>query len=998
MADVVARVASPRYVGRVAELEAFRHALARLHEPGGHVVLVTGEAGIGKSRFLAEAHAAMVPGTPALGPVRWLAGACLDLAGTAIPFAPIFDVLEAAGSLDDDVQAAADDLIDDLSGGGSVDPGEAWGGAGRSRRFRRIRDLLTGISSTRDLVVAIDDLHWADPSTMDIVRFLARSWRQQPVALVLAYRSDELHRRHPLRPLIADLERVDVMERIELSRLPGGEVDDLVEAIAGPGPDPRLRERIHRLADGNPFHIEELVAASGDLDGSPTLRSVLAIRLGRLSDDARAATGAAAVTGRDADEPTLAAVSGLDGPVVRAALGEAVEAGILVVTPDGLGYRFRHALMREAIDDELLPGERVDLHRRAAAHLASLPRPWNVGALMERAHHLSVGQVDADARAAFIEAGKAAEAAHAWTEAAGAYERALQLADPARTSGLDRTVDLLMAAARTGYLTGRPARALALLEQAMELGDREPDPSRDGELRTMAAYMAAEIGDRSRMMHLARAAYEITPNEDTAVRARVLETYGGAHMQEGLDRASIELTTTAIDLARRLGHAPIVLSGHSVRAIAHAGLGHEAEALADLDAAGALADRDDPDGMALVVVNRTAVLGELGHLEAQRASALEGLSIAAREGLDESWVPWLAPMAADASFWLGRWDEAARLLGADLDVDLPTSSPQRLMRARTEAALAAARGDPAAPARAASVAVAANGLGMPDTTAEVRFAAALGHLWFEDPDASVEQVRQGLADLEGVESIHPRELLLATGLRASADLADRSRARGHDVPDALVDAARGWLIDLRSLADGSHVEGARGTRLARWAEAMGRPELERLLGLDTAGSWTEAIDHSDALPAPLFAAYARYRAGGAAVRDGDRATAADLLRASRASATSLGAAPLLQSIDGLARRARMRLRDDPGPGDDAAPTVPARPWGLSVRELEVLALVADGRTNRQIGEALFISEKTASVHVTHILDKLGVDSRIEAALLAGRAGVFDAAPSRSPGG
>ena len=458
---MAARVSSPLFVGRRGELEQVRTALGAATEGQPTIVLVAGEAGVGKTRFVAEA-------TGALGPAyRVLAGGCVDVAGGTVPFAPIIEALRGlARSLPEaelnrlfgpgraDLAPLLPQLRRDPTDGDGT--GLAYGSA-QGRLFEAVLGLLDRLTATGPVVLVVEDMHWADRSTLDLLAFLVRNLRQGPMLLLGTFRSDELHRRHPLVPFLAELKRARPIVHIDLARFDRREVMDQVEAIAGRSPDPELVDRIYSRSEGNPFFAEELLAAEGTINGQvpDTLREVLGARIAALGDSSQELLRIAAAAGTRVRTDLLAAVAGMEDETLLRSLRESVEHQILVPDDDGGAsrYRFRHTLVQEAVYADLLPAERTRLHASFAGVLEELPEAdRDASAAAEIAYHWYAAHDLPRALEASVRAGIAAESAWAFAEAQVQFERALELWDrvpgAGQRVGLDR-VDLLERAAAT---------------------------------------------------------------------------------------------------------------------------------------------------------------------------------------------------------------------------------------------------------------------------------------------------------------------------------------------------------------------------------------------------------------------------------------------------------------------------------------------------------------------------------------------------------------------
>ncbi|HKT00542.1 MAG TPA: AAA family ATPase, partial [Rugosimonospora sp.] len=387
LADVSTRPTSTRLVGREAEFATLCDALKRARAGEPAAVLVGGEAGVGKTRLVEE-----FLGHAEAGETRVLTGQCLELGEEGPPFAPfaaaLRDLLRRAGP---EVFSGHEQefarLLPEL---GPVGP-EAVVDAQRGSLFELVAGLFARLAADRTLVFVVEDLHWADRSTRDLIAFLVRSARTARALLLCTYRSDELHRGHPLRPFLAELDRVRDVQRLDLDRLDRDGTGEILAQLLGDEQPAGVVDNIHERAQGNPFFTEELAAcsaATGCVDMSDSLRDLLLTRVDSLAEPAQrilriAAAGAAARIGHE----LLAEVAELPLAELENALRLAVAAQLLVADPDG-GYEFRHALVREAVHEDLLPGEHARLHARYAAAIEARPQLVPAGdAPAELAHH-----------------------------------------------------------------------------------------------------------------------------------------------------------------------------------------------------------------------------------------------------------------------------------------------------------------------------------------------------------------------------------------------------------------------------------------------------------------------------------------------------------------------------------------------------------------------------------------------------------------------------------
>ncbi len=485
------RVTSPIFVGRKAELDRIGAALEAALAGRSSAVLISGEAGVGKTRLVEESvRAARADG------FRALAGGCIELSEGAFPFAPF---VEALRRLTEDLSPTA---LEQLLGAGKPElvrlmpalgrPADTLDGTGRStqgRLFELCAGFLARLAAERPLLLVIEDLHWADRSTLDLLTYLIRTLRQGQNVIVATYRSDELHRAHPLLRVLAELERSGRVERLELPRLDRGELAAQLAGILGAEPDPDLVDRIHARSQGNPFYAEELLATGATGHQLPdSLREVLIAHLAALSEPTQELLRVAAAGGLRVSGSLLAAVTGTSEAGMVPALREAVDRQIVLPaanSPDG--YAFRHALVREALYAELLPGERTTLHAAYARALSEASGPADdAGRAAEIAYHWWAAHDVPRAFASAVAAGLAAERAYAFAEAQQQYERALELwdrvANAAGSSTLDR-VEILERAARSAEAAGSPSRAIAHIRTALGLVDPRRADTRRAPLR-----------------------------------------------------------------------------------------------------------------------------------------------------------------------------------------------------------------------------------------------------------------------------------------------------------------------------------------------------------------------------------------------------------------------------------------------------------------------------------------------------------------------------------
>jgi DNA-binding CsgD family transcriptional regulator/tetratricopeptide (TPR) repeat protein len=989
------RVASPTFVGRVEELQVLEVARRRAATSEPAVVLVGGEAGVGKTCLVGELTARC-----ATDATRVLAGGCVPVGEGALPYAPI---LEALRALVAEVGVAAvrqlvgpswPELARLLPALGEPDRTVLPEQAAQARLFELLLGLLGRLGEQAPLVLVVEDLHWADRSTRDLLAFLIRNLRRERLLLVVTYRTDEPGQQQ-LGPYLAELDRGGPVQRLELARLDrAGTVAQLV-GILGTAPPADLVSAVFARSQGNPLFTEELLAAmqagSGELP--VTLRDLLRGRVQALPERAWEVLAVIAVAGRRVPHRLLARVAGLDDPDLVEALRVVVAHQLVVVRPGEDGYQLRHALLGEVIDAELLPGERARLHATYARALTEQPELAGTSpavAVAELAAHWDAAGEPVQALPARIQAGLAAEHAHAFAEAARHLERALQLwdrvADSDRLAGLD-WVGLLARTAEAAALTGTTEHAIQLLEQALDGLDWAVEPVR-------AAVLLGRLGEHrhNAQEHAAAlAAYAeaerlLAATAPSAEQARVLADYAHALLESGRPQEAIPRLEQAIAVARRVGAQAEEARALDVfasclddpaeldRSIAlHLEARRLAEAIGDAEA---MIDT-------YVAVHYT--LGLAGQDQSALDDAREGYQRARQLGLEWSIGSYVADGLAWQLLVSGRWTECERFTAEVLARDSWAAYLLHAIRGQ----LLARQGEFASALGHLEQARRLSPPAVPDPAWMGRAELAL---WEGNDEAASAALAEGLrrhaTSRPGWGLSRHVSPWYALALRLAADQAERAVARR--AVDELAEVRRQaapLVAELEQLVS-FEVPQARHPGVLcnlRLAQA----ELSRLEGRSDPERWRAAAAAWERLERPFESAYARFREAEALLAAAaSRPRAEQILRGAHQTAVMLGAAPLRREIQLLAQRGRLRLEQ---PVDTpAAPTAPssaAASLGLTQREAEVLALVAKGQTNRQIGQALFITPRTAGVHVSRILAKLGVAGRGEAAAIAHRLGL-----------
>jgi predicted ATPase/DNA-binding CsgD family transcriptional regulator len=991
------------FVGRREELGRLNAALARAAGGQPAVVLIGGEAGVGKTRLVAEfAGRARVAGA------RVLAGGCVRLGEDALPFVPFSEALRglvrsldppAVDALVGGWRAELARLVPDLGTPGPVAEVGLGGEWTQARLFALVLGLLERLAGMAPLVLVVEDLHWADQSSLQLLSFLVHGLPQAPVVLAVTYRSDEPPGRHRLPPLLAELDRAASVERLELPRFDRAELGVLLAGVLGQPPEPNLLDEVFARSEGNPFFAQELLAG-GAPGGRPalsaTLKDLLLARVEAVPGPAREVARIAAAAGRRVRDRLLGAACSLEELALLAALRELVAGQVLVADAAGDGYAFRHALLQEVIDADLLPGERHRLHGILARTLAAHPE-WAGGTPAERAAELAVhwyasGEL-ARALPAVVDAGMAAMQALAFAEARGHFERALEVWEqvPAAADrlALDRA-GLCEQAAEAAHLAGDQPRAIALVREALGHIDAAHEPIRAGLLHERLGGYLWKSGDRG-ALDAYQAAVRLVPSTPaSAERARVLAEQAYGLLMASQVRAARASAQEALVMAQEVD--ALEVEGRARLALGRtlAELGEHQAALAHMAEARRIAQQaGDVGGLAQTQVFLPQVLAAVGRLEEALADALEGLEPTRRVGLGQTYRSFLMLFASDLLFRLGRWEEADQW-GREALETAPMPSLSALNAQLLQARLEIARGEFAAAAgRLEEARRGYSHTGIPQFVGPFAEGQATLAVWqgrLEDAQAAIRDGLEGLAGCEKDLWLGP---LLSLGLQVEADLAGRARVhrRAAEVNTAR-QTGRALLDQLQELA--GRFTQAQPETLAH--AALGEAELTRLEAEPSPARWAAAAAHWEALGQPYPAAYARWREAEALLAGrAPRPQAATVLRQAHQDAIRLGATPLRRQLERLARRARIDLTPPTAPTQARPPAEPspAERLGLTHREREVLRLLVAGRTNRQIADTLFISVKTAGIHVSNILAKLGVASRGEAAALAHRGDLVD---------
>lgn len=950
-------------VGRDAELQQLLAVASIVDGRSGDAVLLAGDAGIGKTRLVRE----LVDRANSAGH-RVIVGHCLDLGDSHLPFQPF---VEAVGVLDDleraELAMKFPALAPLLPSSGMSETSEV----DRAELFSAVVSGLDQLAADRPVLLVVEDVHWADGSTRHLLRYVLAHTFNQPVHIVVSYRADDLHRRHPLRQAVAEWVRLAGVRRIELSPLPDADVRKLIKARGTGDLDADGVRAVVKRASGNAFFAEELLDAGlANLQAAlpETLADLLLVRLDRLDDDARLVVRAASCSGGRVTDQVLAAVVGLPPAQLDDALRAAIDHKVLTQVA-GDSYGFRHALLAEAVHDDLLPSER---RRINLAYISALTADGATGPAAEIAMHAAAAGDLTRAFTANVEAAEDAVRVAGHDESAHHYENALEMVDAA-PEGTD-LVGLVVAAADAVLTAGHLYRSLALLRDHHD--QLRSDAPTEDRVRILLAIgnTAFYAGLDPEAQATSEEALELVGGQRTVLRAEAEAL--GARIASDLrnDEEAMERGEFAAALAEefRAAHVIADVTTTLTRLVARTGganLDKARQRYNDLVAA----SRADGNiaGELRGLHNLAFVLYNAGELDDAEQTFRAAMTRAEKTG--RPWAPYGFDgrvFAAIICYVRGRWDEALELW--DVGPDAPTLAAAILAGGAMQ--VAAGRGEVAAIADEQRL----REVWDKDVATTVHSAASLIDLHGEAGDlAAARKVHDDVVEtLDRVWDgrLFPARLRL-TGLIVGqfASAAPRLAKSEHA---ALVRRATELEKDVADTVAAYPSFGPEGlawqARVAaelarlRWLTGIDAPPEIDLLNL-----WRQAVEGFRALGQPFEQARSAVRLAAVLRAGGQDEEARSVRTSARDIATRLGAKPLLAEIDGSGGRASR-------PDDELTP-----------REREVLTHVSAGRSNGEIAALLFISTKTVSVHVSNILAKLNASGRTEAAAIARRRGVLD---------
>jgi len=993
---VATSVSASVFVGRESELAGLWAAVEDARASHPSLTLLTGEAGVGKTRLSCE-----VGRRAEANGVTALRGQCVELSGGEIPYGPL---AAAIRELAPEAMAAA---VADLPDAARQQLARAFPGlpfaadalelAGddltQAQLFGWLLLFLGRVASSTPVQITIEDLQWADASTRDFLLFLGQQMRSERLSVLATVRTNELHRHHPVRLVMTRLAGSDRVYRVELAPLSKAESLRQVQGILGEAPEPRLMQRLFERAEGNPFYTQELLANGADaIDELPsTLRDTLLSRVRALSSPARELTSLLAAMTGSADDGLIETIAAVTTAELRDVLLESIDRQVLERDGRNGWYRFRHALLREAVYGDLLESERVALHRRIAEALEER-HDSNRGSA-ERAYHWEAAGEPRAATLAAIDAALAAEGAYAHAEALGQFERALRLWPSGPLELQDAALDhvgVMTRAAEAARRVGDLDRGRELFSEALEAFEHDDDPLR-------AAELFERLGRTDPDMDAALRAYEaalrLLPAGAVSQRMRLKTDVADSYNNLGRWREAREMAEDALGDGCGAETRSAEAAARTQLALATAFSGHANGAERQLCTAARMAEQaGDAHDRFGVGLSLSEVLRLQARIEDALALALmlQAEAVAATPGSPGSHgfhSQCVSLNICDDLLRLGRWHEIDGRLH-ELSQQI-VQRPMDLFALSITGRLACARGEfDRATTAFQTAAERRRDFKLIEFIPALYAGAAELALWVGDVQFADEEISTGLHAIDGGREPLYAPVLYSMGVRTQADRAERARAQADTVEAERASRSARELCDrVTTMLQSAWPGGLPPEAQAHVASC--HAERSRAQGHPAPMLWAVAISRWRTCKAPYALAYALYRQAEALLAGtGGRSDAHAALSEAERLCSTLSAAPLGQEVAALARRARLSLPVPAAETPDAPVEVShTAALGLTARETEVLRLVSLGLTNREISEHLFISRHTAAVHVSHILSKLSVPNRLTAAAAAQRLGL-----------
>ncbi|WP_395727449.1 AAA family ATPase [Nakamurella sp.] len=953
---MVGKVDTPILLGRAKELALITAALTD-HRPGPRGVVLTGDAGVGKSSLLsAVAAQAAERGAIVLG------GACVDV-GETWPFYPIHTAVQDLSTRDAASAATLGRILDP--------PGEPAPGPVMQHLHRE----LVRLAHDRAVVLILDDLQWVDENTKRLVLTVLADQSRANLFFLAAVGADHLGTVPQMRRLLVRLRRLRSIRMLDVGPLAHDDALELAAAMTRQALPESVAEVIWERSAGNPLIIEEIVRTGPTTSATPeTLRSMTLGQLDDLGPAVRAVVRTICIGVGPVSDDLLRHVT--DQP--DQALAEAVRAALdaRLITPRGPGLTIRHQMLKEVVESDLLPAERRLLHRRFAEGLELFGGDDATYSANLAHHWLLAGQAER-ALPTLVRAAEGALRQHAYGDAWQHWRVAIDIATslPMRAS----EPNLLRRAAGAAQLAGDYHAALALLDRIESVAGQPPSPSRDL-MRITCLTAAGRLADAERLCrHYADGTGAADPDR-AAIAARTAELL--------VRLGKYSDATNSAELALVIGgprteSTEIEVIARSALGLSRTFLGNREAGEVELRAAIAAAertDRVDLIGTAYLNLTEQLLAGPPDDLNEGVRIALLGAARAEQAGGGRTSAALLYSAAATGLFRLGQWAESAEWTSKAIRTDPTGVVAVDALLARVRLALGFGDLESAESDLRSIETLLADGASSKQTIQVSTLRSGLA-IWRRNLVRARAAVRHGLTAIDGgFEDASHLAPLVWHGFRVEAESVAAGEGSDSDMLDRLDATARrversgtpsSWVRDV--------VEGY---------VLLCAAERTRIDGRSDPAGWGRAADHWADRSHPYPSTYARYHRARALLEGRSRGREArELLTRARTDALRLNAVPLRLEIEALASRAGIvvaDIEDDGNPRPTRHPVSPALSR-LTPREIDVLSEVAGGRTDREIGQILFISQRTVGVHVSHILAKLGARSRLEAATIFLRA-------------
>jgi DNA-binding CsgD family transcriptional regulator len=963
--------------GRGAELAVVRSALS---SDRPRVLLIAGEAGIGKTRLLRGALTAEVE-------TQALTAACLPLTQAA-PLLPVGDLLRSALGVDGGqwfdralatgspyLRGTLGALVPQIAGVTDISAhpeDDAWM---RQRLLTAVREAWALLASARRAAVVIEDLHWADPSTRDLLDYVITGGQEPPISVVATYRLGDPDVPNSITSWFARLQRGPGVEVLEVGPLSREQTDEQLRLLTGTTPEEEVAADIFRRSGGNPLVTEQLAGAGAGPDIPDDLRAAVEAKLLAVDDAAVLVARTLAIVGKPLTIDQLGELTGLMPLDVEASVRALGRWRLVHVGGRDEPVRVRHALVAEVVAQAVPAAEAATFHRRAADVMS---RWQGVGLAGEIATHWRAVSSARDELVWLTKAADEASELNAAAEAAGYWRRAIALWDrvPDAAVAARRSLAEIYLAADDALWAAADVDAERTLAEEALVRLAEPTPH----VRTLllrGVARARSLSDPDAAIATIGQALALLSDEPVTTDVVVLHAEAAAYhrLQGHYDAYAAEIANglAACEICGNQDWVPRLLIQ---RAWYQMSVGELEAALSTIET-GVLTRPLSMRDETVARVFQSDILLKGGRYEAVVTGTAATLHALEARGMNTAVAALvLRSNCAEALLALGRGEPALEMLVPGTN-GRPTNATRPLHQLRAEAETAAGRLDEALTRLSTVLSLASEET---EFRIDVMRSWAEAALWAHTPGPVARDLAEALRAIADRDISRFQDWSCALLARAAADRAEANQESPAQRARTIAE-----LRDLLASLSTNPLAQPSVPATSRAARATWDAELSRIDNSSDPDQWGAAADAWHELSMPFRSGYCRWRQGEALLGTrgaGVRERAATILR--EALTASSGHHPLAAAIRETARQARLAL-------DAATPVAesPSERSLLTERELHVLQLLAHGLSNAEIGAALYMSPKTASVHVTHILRKLGVKTRTHATTVALRAGLID---------